>query len=209
MIFENARGNNIIKLIFILGEGVWHPKSRLQRIQTRDFIIRSHSIKRRSSWGKIVPRTNNVVLDWGYDAVVIHHSGNQGYKAPHEIEKLHMNTRNYDDVGYHYMIHPNGTIYEGREIVYKGAHVRQANSGKIGILMMGDYDHQWWDLDDTLLKKHIATLKDIIKTLKKTFCLKTLGGHKEFLPAQNYRCPGSELMQIMNSLRKELSLNAP
>ncbi len=185
------------------------PQVPPKRIQTRDAIVKSHSIVLRNTWGTITPKYNNLVLDWGYDSVAVHHSGNNGYKDPKDIEKKHMTSNNYDDVGYHYLIHHSGTIYEGREIVYKGSHVRLANTGKIGILMMGDYDHQWWDFDDTLQKKHVSTLKALIKTLKKFFPLKKLGGHKEFLPNQGYTCPGSELMNIMNQLRKDMSLNAP
>ena len=35
------------------------------------------------------------------------------------------------------MIHPDGRFFEGRQIMYKGAHVANRNTGVIGILMMG------------------------------------------------------------------------
>ncbi|MDX1605387.1 MAG: N-acetylmuramoyl-L-alanine amidase [Candidatus Competibacterales bacterium] len=186
------------------------PQVPTQRTQTRDAIVKTHSITPRNSWGTITPKYNKLVLDWNYDCVAVHHSGNWGYKDPKDIENLHMNKNGYDDVGYHYLIHPNGTIYEGREIVYKGSHVRLKNTGKIGILMMGDYDHQLLDWnDDTLSQKHLLKLKELIKTLKKHFPLKKLGGHKEYLPNSGYTCPGGELMKVMGQLRKDLSLNVP
>ena len=178
-------------------------------IKIKDAIIQSHAIVTRNSWGTLKPNYQNLVLDWHYNSVVIHHSGNWGYKDPKQIETEHMSDKKWDDVGYHYFIHPGSTIYEGREIVYKGSHVRLANTGKIGILMIGDYDHQWWDKDDTLVKSHLNTLKRFINSLKKIFPLRDLGGHKEYLPNQGYSCPGSELMKVMDQLRNDLSLNAP
>jgi len=116
---------------------------------------------------------------------------------------------NYDDVGYHYMVHPNGKIYEGREIIYKGSHVRLLNSRKIGILMMGDFDEQWWDIDDTLSDAHINTLNSLIKTLKSKFNLTKLGGHKEFITGQGYTCPGNLIMSKMDGLRTFHGLSKP
>jgi hypothetical protein len=65
-----------------------------------------------------------------------------------EIERKHMSEKNWDDVGYHFMIQPNGKIYEGRYLTFKGSHLKAANAGKIDILVMGDFQYQWWDFDD-------------------------------------------------------------
>ena len=147
--------------------------------------------------------------DWSYDSIVVHHSGNNGYKNPADIEKLHMNRSGYDDIGYHYMIHPDGRIFEGRDIRFKGAHVSGANTGKIGVLMMGDFDESMWDFDDSLSSSHLQKLKEFSTTLKTTFPVKQFGGHKEFLPNGNYTCPGNLLMDQMQALRTDLSLVAP
>lgn len=76
--------------------------------------------------------------------------------------------------------------------------------------MMGDYDHQWWDFDDSLGKAHVSLLVEVIKVLKRHFPnIDTLGGHKEFLPGKGYSCPGSEIMKKIDSLRTETGLGAP
>ena len=79
-------------------------------------------------------------LDWNYNTIVIHHSGRNGETDPVKIQNKHMDTRGWDDVGYHFMVHPNGTIYEGRSFVYKGSDVALANTGKLGILVMGCFE---------------------------------------------------------------------
>lgn len=116
----------------------------------------------------------------------------------------------WDDVGYHYLIHPNGKIYEGRKIYHKGSHVAGANTGKIGILLLGDYDEQWWDFDDSLSKAHVANANNLIKTLKKEFGTVTkLGGHKEYLPGKNYSCPGNLIMAKIGKMRTKHGLSKP
>lgn len=162
-----------------------------------------------TTWDEIVFDPSKLTPDWNYTAIAVHHSGNVGITDPVHIAQNHLR-QGYDDIGYHYLIHPNGTIYEGRSIACKGSHVSKANTGKIGILMMGDFDEQWWDFDDSLKKSHLQRLVEVIKVLKKHFPLiKTLGGHKEFLPGKGYTCPGNLIMDKIDELRRETSLNAP
>ncbi|WP_444905892.1 N-acetylmuramoyl-L-alanine amidase [Microbulbifer sp. SSSA008] len=178
--------------------------------QKRINIIQRHSVVIRSKWGKKHPKVNNLVSDWDFDSVVIHHSGNGGETSPVGIEEKHMTKNGWDDVGYHYLIHPNGTIYEGRKIYHKGSHVSGANTKKIGLLLMGDYDEQWWDFDDSLSKSHISTANALIKTLKTSFpSIKKLGGHKEYLPNGGYTCPGNLVMNVINKMRVKHALIKP
>lgn len=181
------------------------------QLQVRTSINQSHSIIERSKWGTRQPKSKNLVGDWDFDSIVIHHSGNSGEKSPVGIETKHMADNGWDDVGYHYLIHPNSTIYEGRKIYHKGSHVAGANSRKIGILLMGDYDEQWWDFDDdTLAKSHISTAHSLITTLKSTFpTIRKLGGHKEYLPGGGYSCPGNLVMNVIGKMRAKYGLTTP
>src|SRR5262249_47022704 len=54
----------------------------------------------------------------------------------------HVNENRWGDIGYHFMIDRDGTIYEGRSLRYQGAHVSGHNPGKIGIAFLGDYTTQ-------------------------------------------------------------------
>jgi hypothetical protein len=181
-----------------------------QQKQARQNINQRLGIVERSKWGVKHPNVNNLISDWDFVSVVIHHSGNSGEKDPRGIESKHMVKNGWDDIGYHYLIHPSGIIYEGRKIYHKGAHVSGANTGKIGILLMGDYEEQWWDFDDTLSKSHISTANTLIKTLKNHFSrIRKLGGHKEFLPSKGYTCPGNQIMDKLNRMRMKHGLTKP
>lgn len=176
-----------------------------ERAQIGSQIIKEHGIIERDAWGATGPWSTRTE-DWAFDSIVVHHSGNWGEKDPREIEAKHKK-KNFEDIGYHYMIHPNSTIYEGRPITFKGEHVAGANTKKIGILMMGDYDEQWWDPDDALTEAHVKELRALVRTLKRFFPLNILGGHKEYL--KGYTCPGNLLMAKMDGLREALGLTAP
>ena len=75
------------------------------------------------------------------NTIVVHHSAfpNAG---PKEIQELHMNRRGFADVAYHFMIAADGTIYEGRQINIRGAHVQGFNTGSVGIVLMGNFNDE-------------------------------------------------------------------
>lgn len=45
--------------------------------------------------------------------------------------------RGFDDVGYHYMIHKNGTVSKGRALDVVGAHTEGVNTISVGIVLAG------------------------------------------------------------------------
>lgn len=175
-----------------------------------DEIAAAHAITRRSSWGKRKPNYLKMDADWDYEIVAIHHSGDGGSKDPVEIETKHMTTKGYDDVGYHYMVKPNGDIYEGRYLWLKGSHVEKANTGKIGILLMGDFEPQAildWN-DDDPFPAQIAAAEKLIKTLKGKFATITkMGGHKDY--KKDTECPGSLLYAKIPGMRTNTGLSGP
>ncbi len=74
--------------------------------------------------------------------VVIHHGGNSmnPITSPSSIQYEHQTKRGWHDIGYHFMVDGNGQIYEGRDIGVRGSHVSGGNTGRIGVLLMGDFE---------------------------------------------------------------------
>ena len=104
-----------------------------------------------SIFDRIVPRTEWGAIDVAYpksqeswemdiekNEIVIHHSANF-YKGPMWIDLNHY-FKQWAGVGYHFMIDSKGTIYEGRPLDMKDVHVENANTGKIGIVLFGNFD---------------------------------------------------------------------
>lgn len=49
-------------------------------------------------------------------------------------------SRGFEDIGYHYLIHPNGFIEVGRPIEYVGAHAVGFNKVSVGVCYVGGRD---------------------------------------------------------------------
>jgi hypothetical protein len=85
------------------------------------------------------------------EKIVVHHSAGRIPSCEEEVEflrsiyKFHANTRAWGDIGYNYIIGPcTGNIYEGRAGSFgvKGAHAGRFNAKTIGVMIMGNYQHE-------------------------------------------------------------------
>lgn len=54
-----------------------------------------------------------------------------------EIQRFHVG-KGWGDIGYHFLIGSDGTIYEGRPLGYTGTHA-PPNYGNIGVNVIGDF----------------------------------------------------------------------
>jgi hypothetical protein len=181
------------------------------RIKVVDQFIQANGIISRATWGARAAKIPDTPesYDWDYNTVVIHHSGLSGETDPHVIQSKHMDKNGWDDVGYHLMVGPGGQVYEGRRLIYKGSHTENANTGKIGILVMGNFEKMLLGLiGGTPTKAQLDGTARLVNALKHPFpTLAVLGGHKDF--KVNTECPGNQLYPRLDELRKATGLRAP
>ena len=76
--------------------------------------------------------------------IAVHHSANFELTQPYSAEVFsiwdnHVNDRNRDDIGYNWLIAPDGVIYEGRGNSIEGANFSCMNSGITGICLLGNF----------------------------------------------------------------------
>ncbi|MEZ5234750.1 MAG: peptidoglycan recognition family protein [Acidimicrobiales bacterium] len=145
----------------------------------------------------------------------------------------------FGDIGYHLLIDPRGTVYEGR---YSGgtsfpiynnypsapqwapqavnaAHTYQYNAGNIGISMMGDYDSHdisdeaWWALKTTIA---LICANTGLDPLGESRYHNPINGVEAVLPnivahrtVAGTDCPGRYLMQWFDLLREEVAALVP
>lgn len=55
------------------------------------------------------------------------------------IQDFHQNGRGWNDIAYHYLIDPAGNVFEGRPVGVVGAHVKNRNTGNVGVSILGNY----------------------------------------------------------------------
>ena len=94
----------------------------------------------RSEWGAREVDYNNMELSIEFNNITVHNSGRRGISNPPKIQNMHIDEFLFADVGYHFMIDKDGSIYEGRSLKYKGSHVNKDNTGRIGINVLGDFE---------------------------------------------------------------------
>lgn len=77
------------------------------------------------------------------------------------IQRYHITEREFENIGYHYLIERDGTIKPGRPEFYHGAHVSQDNMNKrsIGICIAGKFDTK------SPSEKQISALKHLLEQL--------------------------------------------
>jgi hypothetical protein len=76
--------------------------------------------------------------------LIIHHaagtnSSNDWAAVVRAIWDFHTGVNGWDDVGYNWLIDPNGVLYEGRGDDRLGAHFCGTNGATMGVCMLGDY----------------------------------------------------------------------
>ena len=54
-----------------------------------------------------------------------------------EIRRWHVEERNWSDIGYHAIIHRDGSVGYGRPVARSGAHCRGRNKASIGVSLVG------------------------------------------------------------------------
>ena len=135
------------------------------------------------------------------NTIVVHHSAfpNAG---PIEIQDLHMEVRGFADVAYHFMIAPDGKIFEGRPINVRGAHVRGYNTGSIGIVLLGNFN------EDLPTVEQLVHLRLLVDYLRYSYDIRFLAGHKDY-PNQSpdgTECPGDQLYPLLPDLAEQLGM---
>lgn len=84
--------------------------------------------------GIIVHHSGASESAWPWDAIVLDHTS-----ETYEWKGKTQTGRNWTAVGYHYGIGEDGTVYDGRSLDEVGAHAYGANTGTIGVCLLGNF----------------------------------------------------------------------
>lgn len=168
------------------------------------------------------------------ERIIIHHTATSNdklaqYSAREILESIfryHAVTRGWGDIGYNYLIDPEGSIYEGRTggNGVRGAHVydedlyKNFNFGSIGIAVLGDFTQKevsekayeslvklvgWLAANNDLAISDLNKATKIWDSQKKDFSASfrgpAVGGHQDF---EATKCPGDYLYNKLPELRK-------
>lgn len=144
--------------------------------------------------------------------LIVHHSA-----GPNEAQDwaavvrsfwdFHVNTRGWSDIGYNWLIDPDGVVYEGRGDEVLGAHFCGTNTGTTGVCMIGDFTNA--EPTETAKNKLVEFLawKSCDRNLDPAgmsfhaasqLQLNRISGHRD---GCNTACPGDAFYPTLPSLR--------
>lgn len=177
-------------------------------ISRAEWGARPLNLEALEEFGAFDPQTNPAgVLTYPDDlrsvlnTIVVHHSA-YPYAGPQEVQDLHMDKRSFADIAYHFLIDPEGTIYEGRKINIRGAHVQGFNTGSVGIVLLGNFN------EDQPTESQVESLQELVDYLRYIYEIRYLAGHKDY-PNQSpdgTECPGDYLYPLLISMARELGM---
>ena len=159
---------------------------------------------------KITTNEKGELLSWPLEytervsKVIVHHTASTANldnpaQAIRDIYHWHAMGRQWGDIGYNYIVDPQGNIYEGRYGGEKviGAHAGKSNAGAIGISVMGNYETG--DVSDASLvalarliseKTKIHSIDPTGKSIFRGQATNNVLGHRDVMSTT---CPGKNL----------------
>lgn len=113
------------------------------------------------------------------NAIILHSIATpEGRKyTVHEVNKMH-EARGWKGIGYHYLIHLNGTISKGRPVEEEGAHVKGRNHDTIGVAYVGGTDMFGNAKDTRTIRQKIAQ-QLLVNWLRLRYKVYRVLGHKD------------------------------
>ena len=184
------------------------------RLTPKKSIVDKPKIITRAEWGAKNPKYDYSNHPY-FNKMTLHHAAGWGAKTLDEgkaavksIQEFHQDGRGWSDIGYHFLVDMAGNIYQGRPETVLGAHVGGANTGNIGVCMLGCYhppetsipcfDEMTYSSEQSLIKLY-AWISDTYDVEPKL-----LKGHRDYFGTTS--CPGNNVWSTLPQLRSEISL---
>jgi hypothetical protein len=166
----------------------------------------------RSIWAKGQPIPNNMNHMLPVRYITIHHDGTTPFTSTSKsstalrletIRKSHLRRDGgrWGDIGYHFAIDPAGRLWQGRPLMWQGAHVKAQNEGNIGIVVLGNYERQGVN------QAQVAAIESTVRSLMRKYNVPVsrVRTHQEWAATA---CPGKNLQRVMVGIRNSSLRNS-
>lgn len=184
--------------------------------QHNEILDRMHElgyfIVRRADWYAASPKTKPVPTE--VKMIVLHHTAApsvadylsksaEGRKLiVRSFQRYHQDEKGWADIGYHFVIGPDGVIFEGRPFGYVGAHCGLApkgaksvfgNTGTVAIALIGDYDQD--EPTKEALESYVSLTAAMNAVAGEVLPIR---GHFECATKPPKTCPGEKLARVIS-----------
>ena len=113
-----------------------------------------------------------------------------------DIRRWHKE-QGWSDIGYHYVIYRDGSIHEGRDVKYSGAHCTGHNANSIGVVYIGGVSKDGKTAKDTRTKAQKRALLQVMRTLRAAYPSARIYGHRDFAKKD---CPSFDAKEEYKSV---------
>ncbi len=157
----------------------------------------------RDQWARGRPLRNRLNAMHVIKRITVHHEGwtrvpFDDFKSTaarlESIRNAHLG-RGFGDIGYHYIIDRKGRLWQGRDMRYQGAHVRDHNEHNLGVMVLGNFNRQ-----SPTDEQYQTLRRTLVHFMKKNRVARAeVHTHQELGPTS---CPGHVLQAHMVELRR-------
>lgn len=184
------------------------PLSRA--LKSVDSHIPKPRIISREEWGAAPPKYNYTNHPY-FDKLTLHHAACcgaenivEGIEAVRGIQDFHQNGRGWNDIGYHFLVDRAGNIYQGRPETVLGAHVGGANTGNIGVCILGCYHPPEANCNQTLTLTSRDTIVKLFAWISQAYGQdpNVLLGHRDYFGTT--ACPGDNVWPYLTGIRTDI-----
>ncbi len=155
--------------------------------------------------------------------LIIHHTASANHPLDYDwpavvraVWEFHTHGRNWGDIGYNYLVDPNGVLYEGHlggdDVI--GTHAGNANAGSMALSFMGNFSTAIpynamvdsaielfaWKADQQNINVFDASLMPALG-----WGLPNLMGHRDVYGGTNTQCPGERLHELIPYIQEEVA----
>lgn len=212
IMIDAAKGSNAVQRISVQGRNVDEKLMAWLLQEPAPFepgkVYPKPDVLSRSAWGARPPKGS--YSQHRVQRIILHHSWipsaaqYTGAGTIRGIQNYHMDSSatGWNDIGYHFLIGPDGKIYQGRPETVVGAHC-SPNTNSVGICMIGDYDEGKDEINPAMeesMLKLVSWLASNYKVDPKV----NLYGHCDF---SEKSCPGTAAYKRLPKYREIVQAN--
>ena len=186
------------------------PTSKNEDLQLTNCFCDTLKYRSRSQWDCPDPPRTYSYTDVSH--LIVHHAAGSNTSSNWaavvlSIWNFHVNTNGWADVGYNWLIDPNGVLYEGRgggnNVI--GAHFCGKNSRTMGVCMLGNLSTaEPTEAAMATLRKLLfwkscdSNVNPVNQSIHSGSLINNISGHRDGCATE---CPGNNMYPKLNELR--------
>lgn len=190
------------------------PDNQIPPMQIKKSNVDKPKVILRSEWGARPPKYDYSNHPY-FNKMTLHHAAgwaarslDEGKAAVKSIQEFHQDGRGWSDIGYHFIVDMAGNIYQGRPETVLGAHVGGANTGNIGVCILGCYhppETSWTCLDE-MTSETEKSLIHLYSWIADSYDVdpNVLKGHRDYFGTT--ACPGDNVWLMIPQMKADIVL---